>query len=126
MTWTLDKLRQVAADRGEDFSSKDVGKVLLAHERACGRTEEDYSRDKAARELDALLDGLTSPLSQIGARGYPGLRQLLRYAADRTLAQGPSRTKAEEKAKSESVRAPRGVITIMRNYVQSEPERERG
>lgn len=81
--WTLDRLREVAAERGETSGTPDFGKLLLAHERFRGRTEEAYPRDRAGRELDAMLDRLSEPLPVACADEYPGLRQLRMYAAGR-------------------------------------------
>lgn len=100
MSWSKDKLRALAQERGETAAA-DVGQLLLAHERMKGRTEESYPRDKAGNDLDALLDGQAAPLPQAAVREYGGLKQLRAYAADRALqsAVGKSAAKDKEPAK---------------------------
>lgn len=123
--WTVEKLRAIAAARGEmESDATVVGVVLLAHERARGRTEEDYPRDKARKELDAALDGLAGSLPQARAQEYPGLKQLRAYAADRMLAR-PA-TKVNEVAKSAEPVAPvrAGLMGALQRG--REQERDRG
>lgn len=118
MTWSKDKLRALAAERGET-ASEIIGKVLLAHERMKGRTEEDYPRDVANRELDALLDGQTTPLPQVTAQEYGGLKQLRAYAADRGLQRAVAQSTEKEK---EPVRS--GLQDqVVRMFQQHERER---
>lgn len=115
MTWSKDKLRAVAAERGETAADSDaLGRLLLAHERLRGRTEEDYPRDEAGKELDALLERQASPLPQDAAREYAGLKQLRAYVADRALQPAVSQSAVKEKAEPAPVDQRR------------EPERERG
>lgn len=82
--WTLDKLREVAADRGETpEADKALGAVLLAHERFRGRTEEHYGRERAQKELDQLLGAVTGPLPPQAKLEYGGLVQLRTEAGKR-------------------------------------------
>ena len=82
--WTLDRMKQVALERGETPErDKVIGAALLAHERARGRTEENYARDVAEQEFIKQLDAQSGPLPPIMASEYPGLLQLRKFAADR-------------------------------------------
>lgn len=83
MSWSKDKLRALAIERGE--GEKAVGILLLAHERMRGRTEEDYARDTAEKELDALLERHALRIPGEVANEYPGLKQLRGYASDQAL-----------------------------------------
>ncbi len=127
--WTLEKLREVVADRGENASeASSVGQLLLAHERLKGRTEEDYPRDKAAKELDLLLETAAGPLPRPQAREYPGLKQLRAYAVDRGLLRAAEKTKAAERQQGEpAISPPRGVAAVVRDYARAkDSERDRG
>jgi hypothetical protein len=114
--WTLETLKAVIAERGETSpDAAQVGKVLLAHERFRGRTEEDYPREKAEQELDDLLDQQVTPLPVARADEYPGLKQLRAHAADRSLQRAVARSNAPEKA-----------LVVERAAARiREPERER-
>lgn len=82
--WTVGKLRDVIEARGETMPDNQlVGEALLAHERLHGRTEEDYSRGKAAKELDQLLDRIDDEFPPRKAAEYAGLKELRAYAQDR-------------------------------------------
>lgn len=83
MMWSKDTLLAVAADRGETSVDVEICKLLLSHERARGRTEEEYPRDKALSELDAALDRRSPSLPLPSAQAYLGLKQLRDYAAER-------------------------------------------
>lgn len=120
MTWSKDKLRALAHERGE--TAVGVGQLLLAHERMRGRTEEDYPRDKAAKELDALLERQVAPLPHRMAREYAGLEQLRTYAADKALSRAVVQSGAKEKA--DQVKPE--TVNVERAYQQRETERERG
>lgn len=123
MSWSRDRLRALAAERGETGVGADaVGTVLLAHERLRGRTEEDYARDRAGKELDALLERQATPLPQEAAREYAGLRQLRAYAADRTLSRAVVQSGAKETVKPST---PEAVKQAERGCHQREAERER-
>ena len=124
MSWSKDRLRALAAERGETGVGADgVGKVLLAHERLRGRTEEDYARDEAGRELDAVLERQTMPLPHEAVREYPGLKQLRAYAADKALSRAVVQSVKKEKAEPAK---PEAVKQVERVYQQRAPERERG
>lgn len=115
--WTLETLKAVIAERGETSpDAVQVGQVLLAHERFRGRTEEDYPRDMAEQELDALLDQQGTPLPAAPASEYPGLKQLRAHAADRAL----QRAKITPNVLEKAVVAERAAARFR------EPERERG
>lgn len=118
MSWSKEKLRALAAERGETAAG--IGKVLLAHERLRGRTEEDYSREKAGNELDALLERQAAPLPHELLREYPGLKQLRAYAADKALTRAVMQSSSKDKV--ELVKPE----PAKRAYQQREPERERG
>lgn len=121
MTWSKEKLLALAHERGE--TAVGVGQLLLAHERMRGRTEEDYPRDKAAKELDALLERQAAPLPQRIEREYAGLEQLRTYAADKALSRALVHSAVRENAnpgKQDTVKP------IERAYQQRETERERG
>ena len=80
--WTNQKLLEVVKARCEMApASPLVGRALLFHERWQGRTEEDYPRDEAKRELDDSLD-MMEPDSIPDERPgeFNGLRELRAYA----------------------------------------------
>lgn len=82
--WTVEKLRQVAEARGELVpDNRWVGELLLSHERYRGRTEEDYPKAKAQRELDAALDKGNVSMPPVSPREYRGLKQLRSYVDER-------------------------------------------
>ena len=117
MSWSKDTLRALAAERGETgVGLVAVGQVLLAHERFRGRTEEDYARDQAGKELDALLERQATPLPPATAREYPGLKQLRGYAADRALSRAVTQSKPEPQ-KADAVKQ------VERAYQHRERER---
>ena len=119
MSWSKDKLRALAVERGETVAG--IGGVLLAHERMRGRTEEDYPRDVAGKELDALLERQSSPLPLECTREYAGLKQLRAYASDRALQRAASQS--AEKVKAEPVQG-QAASNVERSYQQREPEQE--
>lgn len=119
--WSKDKLKALAAERGET-ADETIGKVLLAHERKKGRTEEDYPRDVASKHLDVLLDAQVGPLPQASAQEYGGLKQLRAYAADRALYQAVNQSTVKEKEPAKSFLQRQ----VERVYQAREPERERG
>lgn len=123
MSWSKDKLRALASERGET-GNDGLGRLLLAHERLRGRTEEDYPRDKAGKELDALLERQVTPLPRETAREYPGLKQLRAYTADCGLSQ-PSRSISTDKENSVPSQMPRGLGAVS-GYVRKDGEREPG
>ena len=93
MTWSKDKLWAVAVERGEAAADAAlVGRLLLAHERLRGRTEEDYPRGIAGKELDAILERQSAPLPQESGREYSGLKQLRSYAAGWALSRAVTQT----------------------------------
>lgn len=96
--WTVEKLRQVAEARGELVpDNRWVGELLLSHERYRGRTEEDYPKAKAQRELDAALDNGKLLLPPVSPREYKGLKQLRSYAEDRGRQRQHEADKATDK-----------------------------
>lgn len=98
MTWNKDKLRAVAVERGEAVPDDGtIGRLLLAHERMRGRTEEDYPRDIAGKELDAMLERQSAPLPQESGREYSGLKQLRTYAAGQALSRAVTHTLSNAK-----------------------------
>ncbi len=124
MTWSKDRLRAIASERGETAAEVNgFGRLLLAHERSKGRTEEDYPRDEAGKELDALLDGQVSPLPQEAAREYAGLKQLRTYASNRALQRAVAQGAVKDR-----VEAVQGQVArdTMHFHPLREPERERG
>lgn len=75
--WTVDKLRSVIKERGEDLPQPEsVAHALLAHERAHGRTEEAYDRRKARGEMERILTAMDEPFPAQSGREYPGMKQL--------------------------------------------------
>ncbi|HEX2842151.1 hypothetical protein [Hyphomicrobium sp.] len=126
--WTLDKLREVVSDRGEMVSDAlTVGRVLLAHERLRGRTEEDYPRDKAKFELGVLLETAVAPLPPAHSREYPGLKQLRSYAADRGLARAAEKSKPVERGRQAPVAASPAVSVAVREYTRAkDSDRDQG
>jgi hypothetical protein len=84
LMWTTDRLREVMAARAEMApASPVVGRALLFFERWKGRTEENYSRAEAKRELDATLDHLEPDAFPAERQGeFNGLRELRVYAQD--------------------------------------------
>lgn len=124
MSWSKDKLRALASERGETGHDA-LGRLLLAHERLRGRTEEDYPRDKAGKELDALLERQVTPLPLETAREYPGLKQLRAYTVDRGLSQ-PSRPIHADKEKPGPIQMPSRIVAAVNGYVRKDEEREPG
>lgn len=124
MTWSRDKLKVLAAERGETAAdTASVGRLLLAHERMKGRTEEDYPRDAALKELDDLLEKQTVPLPQASAREFMGLKQLRSYAADRGL----QRAVSQSANKTQEMSAPSPAQSSQQpSYSYGGRERERG
>lgn len=121
MSWSKEKLRALVAERGE--TAVGIGGLLLAHERLRGRTEEDYPREKAGKELDALLERQAAPLPYESAREYPGLKQLRTYAADKALTRAMMQSAAKDKVEPVKPEAAKQVESA---YQRREPERERG
>lgn len=108
MSWSKDKLRALAVERGE--AAAGIGPLLLAHERMRGRTEEDYPREQAAKQLEALLERQAGPLPSATAQEFGALKQLRAYAADKALSRavaqsGPKAEPAPEKAAGQVERA---------------------
>lgn len=57
--WAVDDLKRAAARRNEDQAlSQDIERIILAAERAAGRTEETLSRDAGRAQLTVLLADL--------------------------------------------------------------------
>lgn len=109
--WTLERMRQVALDRGETAEAdKVVGVLLLAHERFRGRTEEHYPREMAGQELERLLEKEAGPLPAVSVHEFGGLRQL------RAFADGRFRQRASEKQAVVKAEQPKAVVEAVRKY----------
>lgn len=125
MTWTLEKMRDVAAQRGEDNKDPLLEKVMAAHERWRGRTEEVYERDVARNDLIGALEKLHGPLPQFGPASYRGLLQLGRYVAEQglTFQKVQERELAKPLEPSPAVNGQRDMQPDKRNMLEQQAER---
>lgn len=94
MTWTVAHLRKWIEGRGEKAPHETwVQEALLAHERFRGRTDENYSKQKAERELHRLLDGREGEFPPARDNEYKGMTQLRAYVQDREKVHDEARSK---------------------------------
>lgn len=132
--WTLEKLRDVAAERGETPEADTViAPLLLAHERLRGRTEEHFDRKQAELDLNAALEKLSAPLPPSQGREYPGLKQLRVYVDGRsrsmaqTKAMQPVPQNVPDPAARDPLDAARALAAVMKPIEKPrERDRERG
>lgn len=100
MTWTVAHLRKWIEGRGDKAPQEMwVQEALLAHERFRGRTDENYSKHKAERELHRLLEGRESEFPRARDGEYKGMTQLRAYVRDREKVQEEARNKQAHVAK---------------------------
>lgn len=83
--WSIERLRELAKERGENIpKNPDVERALLAQERMYGRAERDYDKHLALREMNAALDVIDG-FPRLRAREFGGLTQLRAYAEERAV-----------------------------------------
>lgn len=95
MTWSKDNMRRVVSDRGEETPEPFVELALLAHERMCGRTEENYPSDTAKQEFEGLIQRMTEK-PRIPGNSYIGMKQLQQQSGQMIAARQSSQTHASE------------------------------
>lgn len=108
--WSKQTARTLILER-EQPKDPYVRKMLLAHERYWGRTEETgINKTRELQKLHGLIENMKSPMPPPRVYEHPGMRELRSYVAQYQLAL----EKRGEKTANNEREEPR------------EPERERG